>query len=66
MAKWVHTGITKEEAVAFLDREFADEKCSFCGKWPLDVERMIGGEVRIYNFCVDEFYELLHKPEGVA
>lgn len=61
--KWVDTFVTEEEARDFLDKEFADEKCSFCGRWPIRVEQMIGDEVRICNHCVDRFYELIHKPE---
>jgi hypothetical protein len=67
MNKWVPTGTTEEEVIAYLDDEFANEKCSFCGKWPLDVELMIGEKVRICNFCVDKFYEILHNAdEGKA
>jgi len=58
--KWVDTGVTEEQAAAHLEREFGDVKCSFCGRWPLHVERMIGTDVRICNLCVEKFYRLLH------
>ena len=61
--KWVDTGTTKEDVRKHLEKEFIDEKCSFCGKWPLKVELMIGDKVRICNYCIDKFYELVHKTE---
>lgn len=64
--KWVDTGTTKEEAFQYLEEEFEDEKCSFCGKWPLDVELMIGDKVRICNYCVDKFHAIVHEPKEQA
>lgn len=63
MSKWVDTTATKDEAIAYLDKEFSYKKCSFCGKWPIDVELMIGKDICICNYCIDEFYSIFHNPE---
>jgi hypothetical protein len=60
MGKWVDTSITEAEARAFLEKEFSDKKCSFCGRWPIHVEQMIGDTVRICNICIKEFYNLIY------
>jgi len=59
MDKWVDTSVTEAEARAFLEKEFADEKCSLCGRWPIYVEKMIGNTVRICNICIEEYYKLI-------
>jgi hypothetical protein len=56
--KWVPTGVTKRQAAAFLKRVWKGEECSFCGRWPLDVQRMVVAKnARICNICVEQFTE---------
>jgi hypothetical protein len=55
MKEWVDTTVTETQARDFLEPEFRDEKCSFCGRWPINVKQMIGDDVRICNLCVEEF-----------
>jgi hypothetical protein len=66
LKKWVDTGYTRPQAVAYLENEFKNEKCSFCGRWPIDVEIMIGEDVRICNHCIDKFHKIIHEPNKVT
>jgi len=59
--KWVDTHYTQEQATEYLDQAYANDKCSFCGKWPLDVNVMVGTDVRICNYCIVEFYDLINQ-----
>lgn len=62
--KWIDTSFTEDQARDYLEHEFAGEKCSFCGRIPIYVEKMIGNDgVRICNHCIDEFHERIHARE---
>jgi hypothetical protein len=57
---WVGAGVTREEAVAILERESQKLSCSFCGRKPTQVRNLIvNGESRICNFCVAQFTRTL-------
>jgi hypothetical protein len=70
--RWIERKVTEEEAAVYLDQEFEEEKCSFCGRSAFDVERMVvQGGARICNFCIKEFHARLNpkakakpKPKG--
>ena len=66
-AKWVNASITFEEAKVFHDTELRAESCSFCGKTPLEVSKMVAamtpGEVKICNHCIDTFHASIHQDE---
>jgi hypothetical protein len=62
--KWVRTGITRGQATAFLKRLWKGQECSFCGRWPLDVQQMVAGrKARICNVCIEQFTVLMKKEE---
>ena len=64
--KWIDTSVTEEQARDYLEHEFIQEKCSFCGRTPIYIKKMIGNNnVRICNICIDEFHECIHNKEGV-
>jgi hypothetical protein len=62
-ACWIDRYITEAEAKDYVEREFGHERCRFCGKLPVDVERMVvharGGP--ICNFCIEEFHAFIHE-----
>jgi len=59
---WVQRAISRAEAVAYLDEISRDEKCSFCGRRPDEVARIIQrGDARICDFCVRGCHELLQS-----
>jgi CRISPR/Cas system-associated protein Cas10 (large subunit of type III CRISPR-Cas system) len=58
---------SERTADAFLDEQFGNERCSFCGKRPDEINQMIlrrdqrNHEVRICDLCINEFYKELPK-----
>jgi hypothetical protein len=66
-ARWVDAGISERTPDAFLDEQFGNERCSFCGKRPDEINQMIlrrdqrNHEVRICDLCINEFYKELPK-----
>src|SRR5262249_17821596 len=63
---WIDANVTEEQAVACLDEMWGDQRCSFCGKRPDEVEQIFGkASVRICDICVAEFHSALEKdPSG--
>lgn len=60
-SKWVASGYSREEAVKYVENQFKDQSCSFCGRTPLQFQAVAGDSVRICNHCVDSFYEAMHE-----
>lgn len=62
---WINTLVTEAEAKAFLEEKFKDEKCSFCGRWPIHVKKMIASETaRICDVCVRKHSILIKGKTG--
>jgi len=65
--RWVEAGVSEQTAEACLNEQFGNERCSFCGKRPDEVDQMIlkedqrKHEVRICDRCINEFYKELPK-----
>lgn len=65
-SRWVDTGYTLEQALAFFDEQTGGLRCSFCGRRPFELERMVSNDqAAICNYCVDEFFAEL-RDNGVA
>ncbi len=62
-AKWKASGYSREEAIEHGESQFKDQRCSFCGRTPLQVQALVGDAVRICNHCIDSFYEAIHDSE---
>ena len=60
-AKWLPTGYTLDDAISHGAKQFNDQECSFCGRTPPRCQSMAGDLVRICNYCVDEFHEVMHR-----
>jgi hypothetical protein len=59
---WIGLHVTKEEAAHYLDKAFGDQRCSFCGKKPEQIERLIAkNDARICDSCITEFHQMLHE-----
>jgi hypothetical protein len=57
---WIDADVSKEEAIAYLEEEAADFKCSFCGRRPDQVKNLLArGDARICNFCIADFAKKL-------
>jgi hypothetical protein len=53
---WVHRPVSDQEAVEYLNKIYAREKCSFCGRGPDEVENIVAkGSARICDVCLREF-----------
>jgi hypothetical protein len=67
--KWVDTNVSTEDARRWLEQEFPEDMCSFCGRLPFEFEGAFGGhKSRICNDCVRKYFALLEKekPDDVA
>jgi hypothetical protein len=65
--KWIHTGVTEEQAIAWMKENLKDMSCSFCDRAPGDFEQLIenkSGTVRVCNYCVDDHYKALHDASN--
>lgn len=61
----VKTEHLEEDARALYQAQLKAERCSFCGRTPLEVISMVAGsKVRICNYCVDSFHEMIHPKRG--
>jgi hypothetical protein len=59
---WTEAHISKEEAELYLQKQFGKHRCIFCGKTAAEVGSLIQkAAARICNFCIDEFYAMLHE-----
>lgn len=66
---WKATGYTEEAAKEYLEAEFEDAKCSFCGEswyeWESVSRKMIASpQAKICSECVSEFYEGLQLGDS--
>ena len=59
--KWELTNNNIEEEKIRYETELNDTSCSFCGRTILQITAMVGDEVRICNYCIDEFHEVIHQ-----
>ncbi len=67
-ACWVEANFTEEDATRFLDKIWADQRCSFCGKRPDETlaTTFEGKEnARICGQCIEEFYSELKRPPSL-
>lgn len=59
---WVSAHVSEREASKYLDEIWGDQRCSFCGKRPDEVEALVGrGKAYICDRCIGEFHEDLHQ-----
>lgn len=66
-AKWVDTDVSVEEARKWLEREYADDKCSFCGRLPFDFDSSFRGDhATICSDCVHKLAAMLKEPKDVT
>jgi len=62
---WVDAGVTEAAALASLQELFAGQTCSFCGKRPDEVNRIIEQNgARICDGCVVDLHRELHSEDG--
>jgi hypothetical protein len=51
--RWIDRPVSDEEAVHYLQILWAGETCSFCGRRPDEVTKMVaGGDTRICDLCI--------------
>jgi hypothetical protein len=66
-SRWVDARISEEAAEAYLSEMFGNERCSFCGRRPDQVNYVFGkdseeaDDVRICDRCVNQFHGMLPK-----
>ena len=61
-SKWRKTGISKRQAKANFEKVWRGTECSFCGKRPYQIEKMVSkDDVRICNVCVDEIAAMMSE-----
>jgi hypothetical protein len=61
-ACWIDRQVTEADAAEYLEQEFGDERCRFCGRLPFDVEQLVvherGGP--ICDACIEELHAFIH------
>jgi len=61
-SRWIDHKVSETEALSFRDEMWADQRCSFCEKTPLDFNMMIKRkDARICDACIEEFHKMLHE-----
>jgi hypothetical protein len=68
-AKWIDTGISTAEARRWLEQQYPEDMCSFCGRLPFEFEAGFGGHrSTICGDCVRKYFAMLQKakPDDVA
>lgn len=61
-AHWAKADATEAEARKYLEEAAGDLRCSFCGKGPEEVNRLIEkGGARICDSCILELHEMLRE-----
>ena len=64
-AKWIDTGISVDEARAWLEQQYPEDKCSFCGRLPFEFEAAFGGHrSTICGDCVRQYFAMLPKDDA--
>jgi ClpX C4-type zinc finger len=64
-AKWIDTGISLEEARHWLEQQYPEDMCSFCGRLPSEFEGAFGGhKSKICNECVRKYFAMLQKDQS--
>jgi hypothetical protein len=59
---WIKSDVTEAEARKYCDLKMDGLRCSFCGKAPEEVDRIIEQRaVRICNHCIAEFHKWIHE-----
>lgn len=60
-ACWIDRQVTEADAAAYIEQECGHERCRFCGRLPVDVERLVvherGGP--ICGACIEELHEFI-------
>jgi hypothetical protein len=55
---WVSSSYTDADVERELDEVWGDERCSFCGKRPFQVDRLFHGKAAyICDVCIRKFYD---------
>jgi ClpX C4-type zinc finger len=62
---WRDATVSKIDALARHKAELEEERCSFCGRSPLEIDMMFGVGARICNYCVQNFSKELHAGTGM-
>jgi hypothetical protein len=65
-AKWIRAEMTFEETLALRRLELREDSCTFCGRTPLEMNKMITTKdhfVRICDQCIDRFHESIHRGD---
>lgn len=61
-ARWIDAKVTEEEDLKYQDEVWADDRCSFCGKIPPELDMMVRiRNARICNSCIEEFHKMLEE-----
>lgn len=63
---WIETHVNEQETARYLEEVVGDQRCSFCGKRPDEIERLISkNDARICDSCIMEFHEMLREDSHV-
>lgn len=54
--QWIDSGVTRDHAEAFVAERDAEVICSFCGRRPDQIQRLVSrGAARICDVCITQF-----------
>jgi hypothetical protein len=64
-ARWIDTNVTIDAALEYYDAQTGNQKCSFCGKRPFEVEGWVEGSAAIIcRGCIEELYRDFNSSDG--
>ena len=62
---WIESNVSRDEALKIREEMWAELRCSFCDKSPLDVEQMIERNgARICDSCVSRLHKTLNEQSS--
>src|SRR5215510_3610603 len=61
-AHWIEVNVTEQEAEAYLDETWQEQRCGACGRRPDEIDRLITkNQVRLCDSCIRAFYKILNE-----
>jgi hypothetical protein len=58
--KWIASPYSEEQVQRYLNRQWGGQRCSFCGKWPWQIEKLFASQSGcICDNCVRSFHASL-------
>ena len=65
--KWIDAKVSKEDVERYVAELYRNERCSFCGRKPLEIRSMVSSSTaRICDQCITSFFHDLQEHDKEA